>query len=176
MDGGSGVNTLVMGDDHLVANGRGVREQTDDHGATVDLARGLIVDAGDGSSGLVRNIQDVDGGPLNDVIVGDRNDNVIAGLAGDDTLTGGGGHDVFLYTDEAFDTDGNPNNGHDVITDFNRGLDKIDFDVAGVKGMGDLTITHDAHGDVVVGYGDIGETITLLGVHHVNQTDFLFML
>jgi Ca2+-binding RTX toxin-like protein len=175
VDGGSGVNTLYLIAQRLGVDdsGRGVFIP-DDHGATVDLSRGLIVDAGDGSSGIIRNIQDVDGSQLGDVIIGDRGDNVLAGLGGDDTLTGGGGHDVFFYSDEAFDDAGNPSNGHDVITDFNRGHDKIAFDMAGVKSLADLTFTHDAAGDVVVGFGTQGETITLLHVHNLNQTDFLF--
>jgi Ca2+-binding RTX toxin-like protein len=175
-DGGSGVNSLNIVGAHLGVDqhGRGVFVN-DDHGATVDLSRGLIVDAGDGTSGVIQNIQNVFAGPLNDLIIGDRHDNVLAGLAGDDTLTGGGGHDIFFYSDDAFDFDGNPiGNGHDVITDFNRGLDKIEFGMVGVKSMADLTISQDAQGDVVIGFGSMGETITLLGVRHVNQTDFLF--
>ncbi|MBD1863560.1 MULTISPECIES: cadherin-like domain-containing protein [Trichocoleus] len=46
----------------------------------------------------------------NDVIVGDTAANVIAGEAGGDRLTGGGGADIFLYKA--------PNHGRDSITDF----------------------------------------------------------
>ncbi|MBD2123932.1 Ig-like domain-containing protein [Trichocoleus sp. FACHB-262] len=46
----------------------------------------------------------------NDVIVGGTAANVIAGEAGSDRLTGGGGADIFLYKA--------PNHGRDTITDF----------------------------------------------------------
>ena len=52
----------------------------------------------------------------NDILVGGDRDNIIDGLKGDDTLTGGGGKDKFVLSTEF---------GNDVITDFTLGEDEI---------------------------------------------------
>ena len=51
-----------------------------------------------------------------DILVGGDRDNIIDGLKGDDTLTGGGGKDKFVLSDDF---------GNDVITDFTLGEDEI---------------------------------------------------
>ena len=51
-----------------------------------------------------------------DILVGGDRDNIIDGLKGDDTLTGGGGKDKFVLSGDF---------GNDVITDFTLGEDEI---------------------------------------------------
>jgi Ca2+-binding RTX toxin-like protein len=169
IDGGSGVNTLIM---NGVSSLSPVTPET--HGATIDLGRQMIVDDGFGGSGTLLDIQNVYGSELGDVIIGDKADNVLMGLGGDDTLTGGGGADIFRFNGESTDFDFNSiPNGHDLITDFRHG-DRIDIDMPGVTGMADLTLGADDKGNVVITYDSYGDTITLLHVHHVTAADFIF--
>ncbi|WP_107688589.1 M10 family metallopeptidase C-terminal domain-containing protein [Neisseria wadsworthii] len=56
----------------------------------------------------------------NDTLIGSHEDDIIIGNAGNDTLTGNRGKDTFVFTF-------NSNSGHDVITDFVKGYDKISF-------------------------------------------------
>ena len=60
----------------------------------------------------------VDGG--NDTLNGGKGDDILFGGAGNDTLTGGEGADQFVFL-------ANSNSGHDVITDFQAGVDKVVF-------------------------------------------------
>ncbi len=64
------------------------------------------------------------GTPLNDVIVGNDNDNQIEGRQGLDRLSGGAGADAFLYTA--------PDQGLDTITDF----DLSQGDIIGLSAIG----------------------------------------
>ena len=56
----------------------------------------------------------------NDVLIAGRGKDILIGGAGNDTLTGGEGRDTFVFAI-------NSNSGHDVITDFTKGVDKISF-------------------------------------------------
>ncbi len=59
------------------------------------------------------------GGLGNDVLVGGGGNDTLIGSFGNNTLTGGAGEDTFKY---------GPNNaGHDTITDFSPGTDKLDL-------------------------------------------------
>ncbi|WP_324252676.1 VWA domain-containing protein [Neisseria brasiliensis] len=60
----------------------------------------------------------IDGG--NDTLVGGSGNDILFGGAGNDTLTGGEGADQFVFL-------ANSNSGHDVITDFEAGVDKVVF-------------------------------------------------
>jgi VCBS repeat-containing protein len=61
----------------------------------------------------------LNGGLGNDVLNGGAGDDILIGGPGNNTLTGGSGHDTFLYQAG--------NTGHDTITDFNFGIDKLDL-------------------------------------------------
>ena len=61
----------------------------------------------------------LNGGLGNDVLNGGAGDDILIGGPGNNTLTGGPGHDTFLYQAG--------NTGHDTITDFNFGIDKLDL-------------------------------------------------
>ena len=74
---------------------------------------------------------------------------------GDDTLTGAGANDLFVFAQPT---------GNDVIYNFNVASDKIDlvgFD--GVSSFADIQLADDANGNAVISLGS-GETITLHGI------------
>ncbi len=64
------------------------------------------------------------GGGGNDRLAGGDGDDLLIGGAGRDLLTGGAGTDVFVFTELA---DSLPGAARDVITDFERGVDRIDL-------------------------------------------------
>ena len=108
----------------------------------------------------------IDGREGNDTLLGGGgNDRLIGGL-GNDVMTGGTGSDVFAFA---------AGWGNDVISDFTRKQDKIEFaGVAGLTTFAQLAITQvgaDAH----VSFG--GHDIALLGVtaSTLTATDFLFV-
>ncbi|MGK3116809.1 Ig-like domain-containing protein, partial [Pseudomonas corrugata] len=61
----------------------------------------------------------IDGGLGHDVLNGGGGDDILIGGLGNNTLTGGSGADTFQWMAG--------NSGHDVITDFTPGLDKLDL-------------------------------------------------
>lgn len=65
-------------------------------------------------------IENAIGGSGDDILTGNLADNRLQGNAGNDTLTGGAGKDSFVFV--------RPSDGHDTITDFQPGLDKLVFD------------------------------------------------
>jgi serralysin len=58
------------------------------------------------------------GNGMGQTLVGNAGDNLLYGLGGDDVLTGGAGSDVFVLTETGWS---------DRITDFERGIDKVDL-------------------------------------------------
>ena len=93
--------------------------------------------------------------------------NPIFALAHNDTLTGTGANNTFVFA---------PPIGNDTINNFNAASDKIDLNgFAGVDSFGDLHIANDANGNAVVTLGS-GETITLNGVSAsaLSASDFVF--
>ena len=93
------------------------------------------------------------GGQGNDVLFGDDGDDVLFGDLGDDTMTGGAGHDTFVFA---------PRSGHDVITDFTKGEDKIDVS-AYIKAGDTFTITDDALGTHIA--FSTGDSVEVLNAH-----------
>jgi len=91
-----------------------------------------------------------------DDFVGTDNDDVIEGGTTDDTLTGKGGADTFVF---------NLNSGDDTITDFTVDTDKIDLSgITGITSVSDFACWQDGD-DVVIDLGSQGGgTITLKNV------------
>jgi len=98
------------------------------------------------------------GSILNDTLVGGSGDDVITGNAGDDNLTGGAGADIFGFNVLGW--------GHDTITDFVSGKDKLDFHGLGLTDTSDFGLKYDGADSVIT--VDDGSTIT---VQHVRLTD-----
>ena len=119
----------------------------------------------------------INGGAGNDLLYGQQGNDILnAGVGrdflfggtGDDTLTGGGTdleRDLFV-----FQTGG----GNDTVTDFENGVDKIQFrSITGTTQFSDLSISNNAAGDVVITYSE--GTITLTGITSgIDASDFIF--
>jgi hypothetical protein len=93
----------------------------------------------------------------------------IFALSGNDTLTGAGGNDEYVFAQPI---------GNDTIYNFNAATDKIDLiGFANVASFSNIqaNIAEDSNGDAVITIG-AGETITLQGVNATSLTaaDFVF--
>ena len=64
-------------------------------------------------------VNNINGTPARDILVGTEGDDIIIGSQGRDLITGGNGNDTFVYT--------SVRHRSDIITDFELGKDKIDF-------------------------------------------------
>jgi len=93
----------------------------------------------------------------------------IFALSGDDTLTGAGGNNLFVFAQPI---------GHDRVYSFDVGHDQIDLiGYAGFTSFADIQahLTEDANGNALITLGD-GQSIELQGVHAaaLTQTNFVF--
>lgn len=95
-------------------------------------------------------------------IKGEAGDDTLTGWRGNDTLTGGTGADVFVFYS---------GDGDDVITDFENGVDKIQFsgkswEMLNIVEQGsDVLITHNGSGSIL---------LTGIAVSAIDASDFLF--
>jgi VCBS repeat-containing protein len=123
LDGGAGNNTA----NYSLATA----------GVTVSTAEmGAQHTGGAGIDTLV-NIQNLIGSNFNDHLTGDQGNNVLNGGLGNDVLNGGAGDDLLIGGPGNNTLTGGPghdtfqwqagNTGHDTVTDFNFGLDKLDL-------------------------------------------------
>jgi VCBS repeat-containing protein len=123
LDGGTGIDTVSYA--HATA------------GVTVDLSLLTPQNTGGAGTDTLTGIENLVGSNFNDSLTGDNNSNVINGGLGDDTLNGGGGDDFLigglgnntLTGGAGADTFQwlKGNSGHDVVTDFTPGTDKLDL-------------------------------------------------
>ena len=121
------------------------------------------------------------GGEGNDTLYGGSGHDKLGGGEGNDTLYGGEGNDTLIGGDGGgrwLDQDTfvfEAGDGNDTITDFDAS-DVIRFEgiTGGFEG---LDIWKRLGGGVIVGYGDRGDTITLLGVSvsSLDASDFSFV-
>ncbi len=82
VDGGAGIDTLLLTD------------FTSD--VLIDFSNGNV-SSNVGDSGTIFNFERVEAGAGNDILIGDSNDNGLAGGAGNDTLAGNAGDDILVY-------------------------------------------------------------------------------
>ena len=165
------------GDDIISGNGNTqIRFDNATAGVTVDLATGNA--NGDASVGhdTFVGVNRVFGTNFNDTILGSsasdfldggNGNDTLNGLGGSDSLTGEGGADTFNYADGG---------GADTITDFNRAQgDTIDVrGVAGIATFADIQSRATVNaGNTVVDFGG-GNTLTLIAVTSLLQSDFIF--
>jgi Ca2+-binding RTX toxin-like protein len=122
LDGGAGDDQLngEDGDDLILG---GTQNDRLDGGNGADTLQGQ--DGDDMLSGQAGN-DTLDGGIGNDTLDGGAGNDLINGGLNADRLTGGSGSDNFSYQ--------NPNEGADVITDFNGNFDRIQVSAAGFGG------------------------------------------
>ncbi|WP_258767759.1 S-layer family protein [Bradyrhizobium arachidis] len=150
-------------------------------GVTVDLAAGNSHGTASGDlagtgTDTFTGVNAVRGSAFADVILGDANANTldgrdgndrIAGRGGADTLTGGNGADTFVYAD---------GDGADTITDFDRTQGDT-IDLTGLSGLFTLADVQSkatvSGGNTIINVGS-GNTLTLIGVTSLQQSDFIF--
>ncbi len=144
--------TLLDGDDQITNTGEIYGDITLDSGA----------DSFNGANGTFIGI--INGGTGNDTISAGLGNATINGGEGNDTLSGGLGADVLVF-DGTF--------GDDTITDFEDGLDLLDFSASTLT-FTDLTITQSGV-DTLIEDG-LGNSITLSGITSTDITadDFIF--
>ncbi|EJM09474.1 VCBS repeat-containing protein, partial [Pseudomonas sp. GM21] len=141
LHGGAGEDLLFSGaGNDLLDGGTGIDTANYAHataGVTVNLGlTGAQNTLGAGTDTLT-GIEKLTGSNFNDTLTGDNNSNVIDGGLGNDTLNGGGGDDFLigglgnntLTGGAGADTFQwlKGNSGHDVVTDFTPGTDKLDL-------------------------------------------------
>jgi serralysin len=121
--GDAGRNTFIGGNGKDSFDGKGGDDSirfslnwanAPQHGISVNLSKASnqIIDDGFGNTETATSISGISGGSFKDKIKGDAGANVLSGLDGRDTLTGGGGNDHFEWWDP------NHMDDRDVITDF----------------------------------------------------------
>ncbi len=100
IDGGAGQDTLAFTlETYVKGNGGTVDLIEADHGITVRLDSGRIVDDGFGNSSAIKGIEIVFGTGFEDSIAGERHANALLGGEGGDTLAGNGGNDTLWGED-----------------------------------------------------------------------------
>ncbi|WP_371356801.1 retention module-containing protein [Pseudomonas chlororaphis] len=123
LDGGTGNDTVSYA--HASA------------GVTVDLALLGAQNTGGAGTDILAAIENLVGSNYNDSLTGDSNANIITGGLGNDVLNGGGGDDLLiggLGNNTLTGGSGSDtfqwqqgNSGHDLVTDFTPGTDKLDL-------------------------------------------------
>lgn len=114
----------------------------------------------------------------NDLLFGDKGDDILSGNAGNDILFGGAGSDT-LSGNKGVDivTGGagadffvaNPNDGTIIVTDFETGVDKLDFRPLGFANIDEAVaaVVFTGVGDGIPGFTgtfpELGVRITILG-------------
>ncbi|QDX30077.1 serralysin family metalloprotease [Dickeya poaceiphila] len=152
----------------------------------VNLNEGSFSDVG-GLKGNVSiahgvTIENVIGGSGNDLLVGNSVANVLQGGAGNDvlygaagadTLTGGAGRDTFVYGSGQDSTV----SSYDWITDFQKGVDKIDL--SAFRSEGQLSFVQDqftGKGQEVMLQWDAANSITNLWLHETGHSSVDFLV
>ena len=151
VDGADLIDLRALGITHFGA----LTITVDGTDAVIDTGEGTIKLEGVATTDLDASnfLFETEGGSGNDTIDGSVRPDVIEGLGGDDSLTGGGSADTFVF---------GSSHGDDTITDFADGTDLIDLSaLAGVTSFGALSITTEGNDAVI----DTGEgTIRLVEV------------
>ena len=93
------------------------------------------------------------GGAGADTLIGGAGNDVLNGGAGDDTLTGGAGSDVFQFSAAGF--------GHDIITDFTVGVDKLGIAGLGINAATFASSVTIAAGPTTIGASSVNTSITI---------------
>ncbi|MCK9817320.1 retention module-containing protein [Pseudomonas sp. MAFF 302046] len=141
LNGGNGNDLLFSGPGNdLLDGGSGIDTASYAHAtAAVTVNLGLLGaqnTLGAGTDTLI-NIENLVGSNYNDTLTGDNHANVITGGLGNDVLNGGGGDDLLIGgmgNNTLTGGAGNDtfqwlqgNSGHDLVTDFTLGADKLDL-------------------------------------------------
>lgn len=152
LNGGDNNDSLFGGGNGDVLNG--------DNGAD-QLFGQNGADTLDGGSGA----DFLNGGALNDELRGGSEADTLLGSTGDDRLYGDGGADIFQF---------NANHGNfDRIFDFEGGTDVIQFSIAAITDISDLTLSNFFNG-VDIDYGTGSIRVFGISDTDLSNADFLF--
>lgn len=170
LTGGAGRDTLDGGEGADTYGTDGSQGGTS--GIYVNLTVGTAID-GHGDVDTLVSIENVDGGALDDVIVGNASDNQLQGWEGDDTLKGEDGHDNIAGGDGNDSLSGGA--GWDRLTG-GAGNDTIDGG-AGEEDRDDVVYqdhTSAVHVDLTGGWAtdEQGDTDTLSNIENVLGSQF----
>ncbi|KAA0996493.1 retention module-containing protein [Pseudomonas sp. ANT_J12] len=141
LHGGAGNDLLYSGPGNdLLDGGTGTDTASYAHataGVTVDLSLLTAQNTLGAGTDTLTGIENLTGSNFNDTLTGDNNSNVINGGLGNDVLNGGGGDDFLIGGLGNNTLTGGAgadtfqwlagNSGHDVVTDFTPGTDKLDL-------------------------------------------------
>ncbi|NMY27102.1 retention module-containing protein [Pseudomonas sp. WS 5021] len=141
MHGGNGNDLLFSGiGNDLLDGGAGIDTVSYAHataGVTVNLGLASAQITGGAGTDTLMALENLVGSNFNDFLTGNGNNNLISGGLGNDTLKGEGGDDILIGGPGNNTLTGGPgadtfqyltgNSGHDVITDFGVGTDKLDL-------------------------------------------------
>ncbi|RFB94562.1 RTX toxin [Rhizobium leguminosarum bv. trifolii] len=125
LDGGAGADRLDGGSDSDTAT-YGVSSGA----VNVNLATG-VASGGYATGDKFISIENLIGSSYNDVLTGNSGSNILQGGAGKDIMTGGASSDTFAFKSPAEMGSGS---NRDVITDFQKGVDKMDFSAIDANG------------------------------------------
>ncbi|WDH36892.1 retention module-containing protein [Pseudomonas chlororaphis] len=141
LHGGAGNDLLFGGPGNdLLDGGTGNDTASYAHasaGVTVDLSLLGAQNTGGAGTDTLTAIENLVGSNYNDTLTGDNNANIITGGLGNDVLNGGGGDDLLIggmgnntltggSGSDTFQWQ-QGNSGHDLVTDFTPGIDKLDL-------------------------------------------------
>ncbi|KFX06974.1 serine 3-dehydrogenase [Pectobacterium betavasculorum] len=146
----------------------------------IDLNEGRFSDVGvlKGNVSIAHGvaIENAIGGSGNDTIIGNDASNILQGGAGNDviyggrgvdTLTGGAARDTFAYTHAS---ESSFTSGYDTITDFQRGIDKIDLSALNSKGDLQFVNAFTGNGNEALIDWDAGSNTSNLWLNFSGQT------
>ena len=160
-------------------NGPIAQDTLVDAGADIDAiaptgVSGLDVIAEVVETDILSSIENVVGSDDGDVIVGSDFDNALSGEDGDDVLNGAGGDDILTGGEGAdiFTFEGDF--GTDIITDFQVGIDRLDFSDFGPDFGTQLTISQEGS-DALLSFSS-DATLRLEGVRGADLTDDDFIV
>jgi Ca2+-binding RTX toxin-like protein len=174
IDGGTGSDTLDFSQFgsamwvNLSSNGPEIKTQD-----RPDLSSGTWRSVGD-----VTQVENLVGTAYSDFLQGDNGANTLQGGDGNDTLTGAGGADTFVFDHLGAGSQ----HQHDVIVDFQPGVDRIDLAATPVNNFADLFTVGDRYmeqvgNDILIHTSVFADTSILLQnvqLVGVTQSDFLF--
>jgi Ca2+-binding RTX toxin-like protein len=185
MSGGAGVDTVDYSTSRdavtvslVTGAGSGGDAQGDVLGGIENLIGSSNIRFGDTLTGDSANNL-IDGRHGNDFLFGNGGNDTLIGGLGNDTMSGGADADTFVFSSLQGWGGGTGLDGRDVITDFQVGLDVIEFTGIGINSLDQLSFATVGN-DTVISYGYSGSSITLVGVSQVELMshaahDFLFV-
>ncbi|EJZ21375.1 M10 family metallopeptidase C-terminal domain-containing protein [Rhizobium sp. Pop5] len=134
LHGGAGADKLNGGAGGDVLDGGTGNDTASYEGSSsavkVNLATGAA-SGGYATGDKFMSIENLTGSSYNDVLTGNSGSNVLHGGDGKDILTGGASSDTFAFNTPA---EAGSGTNRDIITDFQKGIDKIDFSAMDANG------------------------------------------